>query len=235
MAVVLLVPSSLSVIWYIVFGGTAISQHLNGQVTKIEGSGENVMFDVLRHLPLFGLTSILTLIAIIVFFNTAADSATNVMGSMSQSGRSVPSNPVVVTWGIGLGLISLFLLLAGGENALSGLQNIVVSASLPFAIILVGVMVAFYKDLSTDPMIIRRRFARAAIEQGVRRGIDVDGDDLIFGAQHAPESQGAGAKFETNDPAMSDWFTENASEQNMTEVTEVRQAERSEHEKLQDE
>ena len=177
--VVMVVPSSLTMGWYIVFGGTAIWQNLNGQGMEVKGAGENVIFDLLGNLPWFGFTVIVAMLAILVFFNTAADSATNVMGSMSQNGRPSPSSLVVVVWGAALGLISMFLLLAGGKDTLSGLQNIMVSASLPFAIILVGVMVAFAKDLLNDPVMIRHRYATAAIDQGVRRGIDVYGLSLI--------------------------------------------------------
>lgn len=45
-------------------------------------------------------------------------------------------------WGISLGVVSIGLLLAGGPDALSGLQAIMVSTSLPFAIILIGMAVS---------------------------------------------------------------------------------------------
>ena len=46
---------------------------------------------------------------------------------MSQSGRPVPSLPVTIIWGTALGSVALFLLLAGGDDALSALQAIMVS------------------------------------------------------------------------------------------------------------
>lgn len=85
--VIMLVPTPLSLLWYFIFGATAINAYLNGDGNGIEmeGSGENVMFDLMESLPLSGITNILVLIAILIFFNTAANSATNVIGSMSQS------------------------------------------------------------------------------------------------------------------------------------------------------
>lgn len=230
--VVLLVPSALSCGWFLIFGGTVIWQNLNGQEVPVEGDGENVMFDLLGHLPLTGLTSGVVILAILVFFNTAADSATNVMGSMSQNGRPIPSKPVIVVWGVALGAVSLFLLLAGGQDALSGLQSIMVACSLPFAFVLMGVMYAFAKDLMSDPLMIRRSYAEAAIDQGVRRGIDQHGDDFIFGAEQVPESHGAGADFESDDPALSEWFTDNATEEYIEEVTSTQAAQREEHERF---
>ena len=205
--VVIFAPSLISAAWFVVFGGTAVWMNLNGHELVPQGSGENVMFDMLENLPLTGLTSLIVLLAILIFFTTAADSASNVMGSMSQSGRSNPSNPVTILWGLCLGLVSMFLLLAGGQDTLAGLQSIMVTCALPFSIILLGVMIAWAKDLRNDPYMIRRRYAREAIYKGVHRGIDEHGDDFVFGATHVAEGDGAGADFESTDPALTEWYT----------------------------
>ena len=209
--VVMFAPSAISVLWFVVFGGTTMWMNLNDQEIAVEGSGENVMFDMLDALPLTGLTSFLVLIAILIFFTTAADSATNVMGSMSQSGRSNPSTPVTIMWGLALGLVSMFLLLAGGQFALSGLQSVMVTCALPFGLIILGIMVSWARDLRNDPYMIRRRYAREAIYKGVHRGIDKHGDDFVFGATHV-DDDGAGAGFESTDPALTEWYNPVAEE-----------------------
>lgn len=206
--VVILVPVGISMLWFTIFGGSAIHQRMTGQGLSIEDSGENVMFDLVGNLPFSGITSIIVLVAILIFFITAADSATNVMGSMSQSGRPVASTPVTVIWGTALGLVAMALLLAGGENALSGLQSIMVSCSLPFAIILVGVMVCWAIDLKNDPLMIRRKYEHKAIRKGVVQGIDKHGDDFIFDVTRVPEEEGAGADFESDDPELVEWYTD---------------------------
>lgn len=206
--VVVLVPSGISMLWFIIFGGSTIWQRMSGGDMEIKGSGENVMFDLMGNLPFSTITSIIVLIAIVIFFVTAADSATNVMGSMSQSGRTVPSKPVTIIWGSMLGLIAMSLLLAGGQNALSGLQSIMVTCALPFAIILVGVMIAWSIDLRNDPMMIRRAYALAAIRKGVQQGIDEHGDDFVFGVTQVEGDEGAGADFNSEDPALTEWFTD---------------------------
>ena len=174
---------------------------------------------------------VVALIAILIFFVTAADSAANVMGSMSQSGRPVPSKPVTIAWAAALGLISMALLLAGGRNALSGLQSIMVTCALPFTIILIGVMVSWAKDLRNDPYMIRRRYALEAISGGVRRGIDEHGDDFVFGTAHVPEAEGAGADFESDDPALTEWYTDNVQDQDVTEGLEEEHPEAEEPDK----
>lgn len=209
-------------LWFIIFGGSTIWQRLNGGDMEVKDSGENVMFDLMGNLPFSSITNVIVLVAILIFFTTAADSATNVMGSMSQSGRAVPSKPVTIIWGAALGLVALSLLLAGGQNALSGLQSIMVTCALPFAIILVGVMVSWAIDLRNDPVMIRRRFALAAIRKGVAQGIDDHGDDFVFGVTKVPSDQGAGADFETNDPALTEWYTDAVADDPEEDVTIVR-------------
>ena len=228
--VVLLVPSGLSIVWFVVFGGSTIWHSLNGDPIEIKGSGENVMFDLIDKLPFSGFVSIIGLVAIIIFFNTAADSATNVMGSMSQSGRPVPSLPVTIVWGTALGSVALFLLLAGGDDALSGLQSIMVSCALPFAVILIGVMVAWAKDLHNDPVMLRRRFAVEAIDRGVRRGLDEHDGHFIFGATQVPAGQGAAEAVDVEDESFHKWYTDNASEDFIVHQAEEKASEQIERE-----
>ncbi|RKQ94292.1 choline/carnitine/betaine transport [Mycolicibacterium mucogenicum 261Sha1.1M5] len=205
---VVLVPSAIVIAWFVVYGGTAISMTLGGEDLQTGGSGEEVLFRVLERLPFAMVTSIIAMAAVVVFFVTAADSASIVMASMSQGGRPEPSKWVTILWGLLLSLIAISLLLAGGRNALSGLQSLMVVSALPFAFIVMGIMVAWARDLQTDPYIIRRKYARAAIAQGVRRGIDEYGDDFVFGTSEVPADEGAGAGFDSSDPALTDWYVD---------------------------
>lgn len=203
---VVLVPSAIVVAWFVVYGGTAIYMALNGVDLQTGDSGEEVLFQLLQRLPLGMLTSVIAMIAVVVFFVTAADSASIVMASMSQAGRPEPSRWVTIMWGLLLSLIAISLLLAGGRGTLSGLQSLMVVSALPFAFVVIGIMIAWAKDLRTDPYIIRRKYARAAIAQGVRRGIDEYGDDFVFGASEVPADEGAGAGFDSTDPLLTEWY-----------------------------
>ena len=62
------------------------------------------------------------------------------------------------------------MLLVGGEDALSGLQNITIVAALPFLVVMVGLAVALVKDLRDDPLIVRRAVCRRGRRAGRRRG-----------------------------------------------------------------
>ena len=211
--VVIFAPGMISVAWYVIFGGAAISQVLNSLDLKIKDSGENVMFDLLGNLPASTILRVLTLVAILIFFVTAADSATVVMGSMSQNGRPVPTQGVSVVWGLALGLVALFLLLAGGQNALSGLQAVMVTCSVPFVVILLAAIVCWILDLRTDPLMIRSRYADRAVAKGVHRGIEKYGDDFVFETAAVGEDEGAGSEFESENPAYTQWYTSNIDSQ----------------------
>ena len=205
---VVLVPSAIVIAWFVVYGSTAIWMTMQGEDLQSGGTSEEVLFQLLQRLPLGMVTSIIAMVAVVIFFVTAADSASIVMASMSQGGRPEPSTWITILWGVLLGTIAIALLLAGGQSALSGLQSLMVVSALPFAFIVIGVMFSWAQDLRTDPYIIRRKYARAAIAQGVRRGIDEFGDDFVFGASEVPADEGAGAGFDSTDPALTDWYVD---------------------------
>lgn len=208
-ATVIIVPAAIVIGWFLVYGSTAIWFTIQGEDLQSGGTSEEVLFQVLSRLPFGFIASCVALLAIIIFFVTCADSASIVMASMSQSGRPTPSKWVIILWGLLLGLIAIALLLAGGSTALGGLQALMVVSALPFAVIIIGIMFAWAKDLRTDPFMIRRKYAKAAIASGVRSGIDEYGDDFTFASAHAPHDVGAGvvSGVDSGDPALSEWYT----------------------------
>lgn len=206
--VVVVAPSVVSLLWFGIIGGTSMILESEGAGISEAGSPEAMFFALLNELPLGLITSAVALVAIVIFFVTSADSASIVMGSISQRGRPEPTRGVTIFWGLMLGFIAAGLLLAGGQDALSGLQSLMVVTALPFVFVVLGVMWAWAKDLRTDPYMIRRRFAKAAIAEGVRAGIAEHGDDFVFGVSETKADEGAGAWFDSGDPALSDWYTE---------------------------
>lgn len=204
--VVIMVPSAVCVVWFGVMGGTTMLFESQGLGISEAGGSEAILFAVLSNLPFGIILSVLAMVSIILFFVTSADSAAIVMGSMSQRGRPEPSTWVTITWGVLLGAAAMALLLAGGETALSGLQSIMVVSALPFALVVIGIMISWAKELHSDPYMLRQRYARAAIAQGVRRGIAEHGDDFVFEATEVAADEGAGAGIDSEDPALSDWY-----------------------------
>lgn len=221
--VVVIVPAFVCMTWFVIFGGTAMFMNLNGLGMDVNSSSPaSLLFELLRNLPLAFITPLLAMFSIIIFFVTSADSASIVMGSMSQKGKPEPSTKITITWGVLLGLTAASLLVAGGEDALQGLQSIMVVSSLPFAFVVMGMMLAWARDLKVDPYILRTRYADAAIAQGIRLGIADYGDDFVFGSSEVAHDEGAGGWIDTQDPKYTKWYLDNAEEGEIVSAEDVR-------------
>ncbi|RMI09261.1 BCCT family transporter [Cellulomonas triticagri] len=203
---VIVVPSAVCLVWFTVLGGTTMWLEQTGAQVSAAESGQDLLFTVLHELPLGAITSVLAVISIIIFFVTSADSASIVMATMSERGNPEPRKGTTIVWGLALALIAGVLLAGGGELALSGLQSLMIVSALPFTVVVVLVMVAWAKDLARDPLTLRRRYAREALHQGVRAGIERHGDDFVVGVVATPPDEGAGAWLDTDDPALTEWY-----------------------------
>ena len=145
---VLLVPAGVSTVWFAIFGGTAI--HMEQKGNSISGeSAEQELFNLLQSLPGGFIAGIVAALLLATFFITSADSASTVMGSMSQSGATTAKPWLSAAWGVLTAAVGLTLLLSS-EDSLSNLQNVTIVAALPFLFILIGLMFAIFKDLSND-------------------------------------------------------------------------------------
>ena len=219
---VIVVPSVVCLVWFTVVGGASMWLETTGAGLSEAESGQDMLFLLLRELPAGAITSVLAMISIVIFFITSADSASIVMASLSEKGNPEPRRWTTVVWGVALAAIAAVLLVGGGQVALSGLQSLMIVSALPFTVVVVLVMVAWAKDLARDPLTLRRRYAREALDQGVRAGIEEHGDDFVLGVVATRPDEGAGAWLDTDDPALTDWYQpEPATEVSATEAVEA--------------
>ncbi|HET8596064.1 MAG TPA: BCCT family transporter [Intrasporangium sp.] len=196
---VLLVPTVVSLVWFAIFGGTAIMMQRNGTDLAAASSSESALFEMLGNLPWTTLTTVIVVVLVAIFFISGADSASMVMGTLSERGTLRPSRPIVIFWGAATGAVAAVMLLIGGEDALSGLQNVTIIAALPFLFIMVGLAVALVRDLSRDPMVVRRQYAVAAVEHAVVAGVTEHGDDFALSFEETPPGEGVGELVPTED------------------------------------
>ncbi len=186
---VLLVPSVVSLVWFAVFGGAAISIQQGGVDLAGEGTTEGQLFTLLDQFPLSTVASILVIVLVAIFFVSGADAASIVMGSLSERGTIEPSRPTVVFWGAATGAVAAVMLLVGGDDALTGLQTLTILAALPFVLVMVGLAVALVKDLRKDPMMVRRRYAAEAVDDAVIAGVVEHGDDFVIAVDKDPAAR----------------------------------------------
>lgn len=147
---VLLAPSLVSFAWFSTFGGAALNQamfHSSDLVGKTQEDVTMALFGLLESLPLPTITSVIAIVLVSVFFVTSADSATFVLGMMSSRGNEHPSNRIKLAWGLLMALIAAVLLFAGG---LKGLQTMSILTALPFAFVMLAMMVNLYRELRRE-------------------------------------------------------------------------------------
>ncbi len=185
---VLLVPSLVSLVWFAIFGGSAIKLQMDG--TDIYGSGgvEAQLFGLLEQYPLATVSSVLVMALVAIFFVSGADAASIVMGSLSQRGAIEPTRAPVIFWGVVMGGVAAVMLLIGGDTALDGLKNITIVAAVPFVFVMVGLCISLVKDLSDDPLIVRAHYARRAVHDAVVVGVTEHGDDFVIPVKRDPEA-----------------------------------------------
>ena len=146
---VLIVPTLLSVLWMTALGGTAISQVVDQGLTSVQDAAlELKLFEMLTHLPLTGITSLVGIVLVIVFFITSSDSGSLVIDTIAAGGKT--NAPVIqrVFWASFEGMVAIALLLGGG---LAALQAMAVSTGLPFTLVLLGACYAIIRGLMNEP------------------------------------------------------------------------------------
>ena len=185
---VLLVPSVVTLVWFAIFGGAGIAAQRDGVDVAGQATSEGQLFGVLEQYPLATVMTVLVMVLVAIFFVSGADAASIVMGSLSERGTLSPSRRIVVFWGVVMGAVAAIMLLVGGDDALTGLQNLTIIAALPFALVMAAMAVSLVKDLRRDPIVLRGSYATVAIEQAVVEGITRHGDDFVLVVEAAGDS-----------------------------------------------
>ena len=149
---VILVPSVVSFVWFSILAGSAFDLQLSGAkdlgaVLANEGT-ESALFATLREYPLSSITVVLAVFLVAIFFITGADSASIVMGMLSQHGEEHPMRWLVIFWGVAQGAVAGVLLFSGGLGAL---QTLVIIVAGPFMLVICAMCVSLMKALREEP------------------------------------------------------------------------------------
>ncbi|MFI1938627.1 BCCT family transporter [Streptomyces purpureus] len=188
---VILVPSTVSLCWFAVFGGTAMHLQERSRLGD-EASPEGQLFAVLQQYPWATAMSLLVMVLVGIFFVSGADAASIVMGTLSQKGALEPGRFVVVFWGVVTGAVAAIMLLVGNGqgDALAGLQNLTILVAAPFVLVMAGMCVALMRDLRHDPLIVRGEMGEEVVELAVIAGHEkYDGDfELRIGPGVGPDA-----------------------------------------------
>src|SRR5699024_8855766 len=149
---VLFAPTIVTMLFFSVFGTSALNLEQNGIAKISELATDTATFGMFEHYPLGSILSFVTVIVIAIFFITSADSATFVLGMFSTSGSLLPENSVKIVWGLLLSSMAAILMYSGG---LDGIQNMLIIAALPFSVIIIMMAISFLKTAKKETEVKR--------------------------------------------------------------------------------
>tara|TARA_Y100000815_G_scaffold105113_1_gene94033 strand:+ start:7 stop:1047 length:1041 start_codon:yes stop_codon:yes gene_type:complete len=146
----LFAPTLATFIWLSVFGGTALYLEETQGASISAAVSANIstsLFKTLAYLPLDQITTALSTLVIVTFFVTSSDSSSLVIDILTAGGDQDSPKNQRIFWAVTEGVIASILLLAGGLNVL---QTVAIASGLPFALIMVGMCFALFKELRNE-------------------------------------------------------------------------------------
>lgn len=129
-----ILPSVFGLVWFSVWGGTALNWQMNGVVDLVtilkENNATAAVWGFLQHLSFrMGIVLIpVVMVTLILSFCTAADSITHTLASLcvsqERNNDEAPASLKLV-WGVIIGSVSVIMgALAGGVRGVDGLRQL---------------------------------------------------------------------------------------------------------------
>ncbi|MGR6980492.1 BCCT family transporter [Testudinibacter sp. P27/CKL/0425] len=147
---VLIIPSTFNLLWFTIFGDSAIMQNIesNGALSAQTGAPETLLFAFLQSFPLPTVSGFLALLILSLFFITSADSGIFVLNNIASNGKTndMPRWQSVL-WGAIMIVLAIGLLNSGG---LAAVQAMTLVVALPFAVITVFLCFSLLQGLRAD-------------------------------------------------------------------------------------
>ncbi|MGP4028362.1 BCCT family transporter [Actinomadura sp. 3N407] len=135
---VLLAPSLFTVVWFAIFGWSAM------QIDGIGGSGGDLtrevvtneqvplaMFEFFSNYPAVTLIQGIAVLVVALFFATSSDSASLVVDMLCVGKGDAGPVRQRVFWGVSEGTLAASLIVLGGDEALGALQQVITVIGLP--------------------------------------------------------------------------------------------------------
>lgn len=157
----LLAPVGASVVWFAIFGGSAMKYLLDDPNNPLSNAGTtDAMFILMDQLPILSslgtAASLLAIIVVALFFATSSDSGSLVVDMLTNGGDTNPIWQQRLFWAVLEGVIAAVLLAAGwaatgdATAALGPLQTAAVATGLPFSIVMIFMCWGLVRALSQE-------------------------------------------------------------------------------------
>lgn len=138
---------------FIVLGNYGLAQQMKHGVDTIgtvaDGSMYKAIIDIFDTLPLPALGLILLVITMVAFYSTTFDALTMVVSSYSYKSLEVDEEPgkgIRTFWAVLFIIFPIALIFA--QNSMNSLQSVSIIAAFPVGIIIIMIIVSFFKDAS---------------------------------------------------------------------------------------
>ncbi|MFP8884137.1 BCCT family transporter [Streptomyces mangrovi] len=205
---VLALPTAFTIVWFSVFGLSAIDIEMNGAGGLVrdvveEGDIPGALFTFLENYPLTTFVSALSVLIVVIFFTTSSDSASLVVDMLS-AGQREEGGPTRqrVFWAITEGVVAGTLIAATGKSGLDALAEVITVLGLPFFVLAFLMMYSLVRAMRTDfpeltgpPAALRRRMERErrTREWGAGKRDGEDGGGETSGGAEGAEGTGGEA------------------------------------------
>jgi glycine betaine transporter len=130
---VVLVPSTFSVLWFAVLGGTAIAIDDGGIARVATADPALALFALLQRLPGAELLAALAALLVMLFLVTSVDSAAYVLGMITSGGAADPPRGRKLAWGIVLGVLGGALVFTAHIDVV---RAVAIIGAIPFTLVL---------------------------------------------------------------------------------------------------
>ncbi|WNO54808.1 BCCT family transporter [Stakelama saccharophila] len=154
---VLVIPTLVSTLWFVVFGGAGIDLQASGVVDiAAAGAPENAFFAALQGFPYPIVTGAVVMALTAIFWVSGADASAIVLATLSSRGAISPKRWLIALWAVASAAVAAVLLLVGG---LAALQTFTILVACPFVFVMMLLCWALFQDLCADPGLIEHEQA----------------------------------------------------------------------------
>ncbi len=149
---VMVIPFLYIALFVVVLGNSALELVIGGDLAFADTAvnlPERAFFDLLGAYPGSSMLLAVALAAGLLLYVTSADSGALVLSGLSskiENNSQDGGKPLRIVWSIATGVLTLAMLIVGG---VSTLQQATVIIGLPFSVVLIMVMVSFYRSLQS--------------------------------------------------------------------------------------
>ncbi|HSX69019.1 choline BCCT transporter BetT [Nocardioides sp.] len=155
---VLMIPFTFIVLWVTIFGNSAISRIRGGDAefgAVTTAAYEQGFYTFLDAYPAATFVIFMATLTGFLYYVTSADSGALIMGNFTSklpTPMSDCSIPVRIFWSVAIGVLTIAMMTAGGENWLGILTGATIIMGLPFSVVLALVGVGMHRALRMESL-----------------------------------------------------------------------------------